>query len=286
MASEIDLIARVGSDVGAPSVRTQQKSRAVLIDRIENARHGQSTFSQRLMNDSRIWRVAALVVLVAAVLIGIITFDGSGSGPSSVVVERAFAAISNTSGALHYVAEHRNASTGTLFYEEYWIDLNDPSRQRIVQTVDGRVFRQIVYVGGRSKYFSGEGKDHNPTTVVTQAPPTTPVGRGVDPASQGLAPLEAYREMLRAGEIKSQKETVVEGHPAVQLVIALKGVGEATYVVDRRTYFPLRFALADNASRFLEFEVLSLDKSELDALLQPKAQPAPYDARRGRRSRK
>jgi hypothetical protein len=282
MPLELSKLKQLPASEGEPTPDVEAAARQQLLDRIrlESASSrrtsGRPKFQRRFPYRLRIAAVGTAALFAVG---GAILYAAGRGAPS--ITGRAYAAISPANGIMHFVVEHKSSATDQPFYEEYWIDLADPSKRRIVQTVAGRVTRQIVYVGGASKTFEQAGSDHNPITVITHAPPQANPRNGADPNTQGFIPVIGYREMLHSGKVKSESATTVDGHAAYKLVIDANGT-TVTYVVDRQTYFPLAFSSQIpgspqvlNTDTYPMFEIVS-SSPEAAKLLQPADPPRPY----------
>jgi hypothetical protein len=270
---EMTLLREIGA-VDDEDQLVRERARALLIEAIaaESGTESERRGSRLLLK--RNWAVrgalAGAVALIATVLA--VTLGGPGSGIAPNIVDRAAAAISPGDGIMHYVVGYTAPGISDS-YEEYWINLNDPSQQRIVQTYHGAVVRQFVFTGGYSKSFEGSG---NPITIITKATPPANLSHGVDPSSQGMSPVEGYRQMLISGHVRAESKTTVAGVEAYKLIVDQANVGEITYIVDAKTYFPLEYSLPRGLTdRFLKFEILP-HSGAANALLEPSPSPAPY----------
>ncbi len=119
---------------------------------------------------------------------------------------------------MHFVAVDDDPSRPDLgrTHKEVWINLADPSRKRIVETVRGRVVVQVVFVG-RSKTFSQTGWKDDPKTLILRGPADS--GPGVQ---SGNEPMQAYRRWLEQGTVVADDVTTYRGRPAYRLVIEYK----------------------------------------------------------------
>jgi hypothetical protein len=216
--------------------------------------------------------LAAALALVAAVEFG-------DEGPNLGLIDDAYAAVSQTNGVAHYVIKYGDPAT-TGHYEEHWADLSRPGHRRIVITARGTFLRQLVYVGPtESRMFSAEGEDARQSkTVILREPPVPGISDGSEPNRLNLDPVQGYREMLRTGEVESEREVTVDGRPAYELKIrATLRARAATirYVVDRNTFYPIEHEVNGGGGiRFVEYEILPADRS----LLQPASNPSPYES--------
>jgi outer membrane lipoprotein-sorting protein len=229
---------------------------------------------------------AAIAVATAVAVLLAISLRGNGT-PS--IVSKAYAAINGRSGVMHFVVTYPESGGRRPYYEEYWFDLAHPSRQRIVQSAGGKVFHQLVYVGGYRKIVSLPGGGRNPLTVIMHAPPPAEADSGADPNARGVNPILGYRQLLRSGRVLSESEIDYHGKRAYRLVIfhgyvagdPRLGTSRITYIVNKHTYYPLEYRVVDNTfgtvsvTRYLEFEILPATPAA-EALLQPVPRPRPY----------
>lgn len=197
------------------------------------------------------------------------------------LVDEAYAAVSQTNGVAHYVVKYGDPST-TGHYEEHWADLSRPGHRRIVITARGVFLRQLVYVGPtESRMFSAVGENARESkTVILREPPVPGISDGSEPNRLNLDPVQGYREMLRTGDVESEREVTVDGRPAYELKIHTTLRGSAAtirYVVDRNTFYPIEHEVNGGGGiRFVEYEILPADQS----LLQPASNPSPYEPTR------
>lgn len=279
MSDEISLLKELGSASEPASTEVEQHVRSQLLKAM---RHEQGHGTPARLRGWRPRVAAALAVAAAAV--AAILIVTSGRTPS--VADRAYAAISGRVGIMHFIQQYGPRSKPT--YEEYWIDLQHPSRQRIVLSSGGTVTRQFVYTGGYSSYFSESGKNHNPLTIITKAPPNP--GGGV---RAGASPITAYRSLLHAGTVLSQTKTTYNGRSAYRLAIQytppyhLTGrvwTGDrVTYTVDSSTYYPLELRYqpdpvmggSPGVLRYPLFEILPAT-AHTRQLLRPVRHPSAY----------
>jgi hypothetical protein len=233
--------------------------------------------------------LAAVAVLAITLPIAAVLGVSRGGNGMPSLVDRAYAAISGRSGVMHFVVTYGGTAPTPRYYEEYWFDLAHPSHGRIVQSSDGKVDHQLVYVGGYRTVFGQSGKNHNPITIVTHAPPPMP---GAVPMLQGANPIISYRQTLRSGRLVSQEKVTFHGKPAYKLVVvqepeaptSLTWSARITYIVDRYSFFPLQYAVANrgygeflglSVVHFLHFEILPATPQS-KTLLKAAANPEPY----------
>jgi hypothetical protein len=207
----------------------------------------------------------------------------SDEGGPVTIVDRAYAAVTPSAGIMHFVAQYDSPSK--RHYEEYWIDVSDPQRRRIVQSFGGRVTRQLV----------------SPARLVPkkQVPLTEPPIVPAPPldvnevVAAGSDPVLIYRKLLHAATVLAQTEITYRGRPAYRLVVRYKPpyklvgtvwTGErVTYIVDARTYFPLEFRWRGDptlgggvsVTRYPVFEILP-HTARNQELLKPAKNPEPY----------
>jgi hypothetical protein len=212
-------------------------------------------------------------------------------GPEPSIADKAYAAVSGHSGILHFVAAYGPVEgTGPRrpappMYREGWINLAQTGEQRYVLTIGRRAVAQNAY-------------DHN-TVQSGTLPWIRRLGGGLwEPSMEGGAnlgvnPVDAYKNLLKYGEVVSEKKIDYRGGEAYELKIVLNkpsynlvgemGAGDrVTYIVDRHSYFPLEtrvrfggyYGGLRSSARYPVFEILP-DTAQNRNLLR-KAFPAPY----------
>jgi hypothetical protein len=287
MPDELTIVRDLGATEHLPP-ELEQRLRQSLLEQIAAPTKRRPASGRRTF-----LRLAVSFVAVALVVAGGL-LTGHGDEPS--IAARAYAAISPSTGIMHFVAESRlrRSQTGEWrSYQEYWIDLAHPRRQRIVWSGRGRVAGQLVLVTraapGRAAW------NEYPLTSVSRSP--GPLGKwewgGQGGIQTGMNPIAAYRDLLHSGEVLSEDEITYEGRDAYRLVIQFKPpydlvddvwLGDIeTYIVDRQTYFPLEatfqwdktFGGSTSGTRYPKFEILP-DTPQTRALLDPVRNPAPY----------
>jgi hypothetical protein len=278
---EVELLRRVAASVERAPAEIEGKVRGDLLMLISSG----SAVPQAGRWSSFRTRIGRVTVVAAAALVAtalaLLALAGRGATPS--IIDKAYAAVTASSGVMHFVVQHQSA--GSRSYEEYWIDLADPTRQRIVQSTNGAVTRQIVYVGGTSPSFAQTGRDHDPLTVIMQAPPVPPSATLLDPSANGIAPLDAYRRLLASGHPVEETQIAYQGEPAYKVKVTAPDM-QATFILDGQTYFPIETRIEGHSvlgdvstvDRFLMFDILP---ASAENLLEPVSEPVPFSARAG-----
>jgi hypothetical protein len=239
-------------------------------------------------------RLAAAVALIALAAGGVVeVVDRLGGTPSPALIsDRAYAAVSEHEGILHYVVASWSFPESMYSYSEYWASLSDAPRYRAVQTAgNGRLFGQIEYNGAMIAARYDESGNR-----IVQPVPTGPVvegespGKVPQPREAASAPLESYRDLTRAGTVKSAEEITIYDQPAYRVVVEVDGPGPGrktttTYVVNRDTYLPIEYTVrtatpvpglsVTTYERFLQFEVLPAN-GDNEELLDWDATPEPF----------
>ena len=243
---------------------------------------------------ARIALVAGLMILALAGVGAVLTQVRGGESLEAIVSEKAYAAVTQPSGIVHEVVAFWDPSSHSYFFEEHWADSAKPEHRRIVQTVGGRLYGQILEneAGGTLVRYSPSGRP--------LAPPAT--GRGItrgggppDPSREAVDPLATYEKMLRSGTVESVDEIDARGRNAYRLVVRVSNTQTesktATYIVDRTTYEPIQLTVRTvidiggahdtliSRQNFLVFEVLA-KTAETKALLEWDKSPSPF-AHRG-----
>jgi hypothetical protein len=280
---ELTLLRDTRSDRAELSAESEESLRRALLARI-------AAGSERR---PRRWRrriaLAAAVVAVVAVSGVLVEHGGEAS-----VAARAYAAITRSSGVMHFVVEHPGARARDTYYAEYWIDLAHPRRQRIVYTREGLVDFQWVLVTYHVPYGTSHWSGNNKTKITHSTAAMWGWEWGGDGGIlEGQNPVTAYRALLRAGTVRSERETTYHGRDAYELVVQFTPPydlvddvwtgSKITYIVDRHTYFPLESTFQDDPTfggsvsdmRFPKFEILP-DSPQAKALLKPQKHPSPY----------
>lgn len=165
----------------------------------------------------------ALAATAAVLVVALVPALTNERGSRLDVTDQAYAALAPSDRILHYVVRYPNSLTGRPYYEEHWVDTSNPTHRRVVQSDNGEVIGQLTYAG------NDDGQAPAPQA-------------GGEPSRAGLDPLSAYREMLRLGDVRSQREVTLAGKPAYEIVVqhAVRGVPlTTTYVVDRASFYPL-----------------------------------------------
>ncbi|HET7046358.1 MAG TPA: hypothetical protein VFI37_16045 [Gaiellaceae bacterium] len=227
-------------------------------------------------------RLAAAGVAAAAVALGILSIL-PGGGPSAV--DRAAAALGLDSGSILHVdmtGRQVNADGSVATWEdESWQQTSKPYARRQVETSSHGPRAESLSAGGTEQLY-----DATTNTIYQAPPPAAPdVEAGPDgkkyvilPKSDGttakklvtvgeapklrtVAPVAAKPEtpfrdeilaLLHSGKASEQGHETVDGRDAIRIV---SPGGVTTYLVDARTYDPIRFVTRKGAdSVTLEFE--------------------------------
>jgi hypothetical protein len=285
MPDELSLLKQLGSASDAAPADLERDVRRQLLVAIarEQALHGPRGGASRWLDGWRLRSAVAVAAGAAAAFIGLLV---ASHGRTPSIADNAYAALSERVGIMHFVQQY--GLRGDHAYEEYWIDLQHPSRQRIVQSSGGKVTRQLVYTGGYSSYYSESGTNHNPLTIISKTPPNPNGG-----VTAGVSPIAAYRKLLHAGTVISETKTTYNGRPAYRLVIRYTPpynlVGDVwtgdqiTYTVDGTTYYPLELRFRPDPTmgggpsliRYPVFEIVPATASS-QQLLKPVGAPKPY----------
>jgi hypothetical protein len=278
-----------------------------LLREVETAAHLPPEIEERLRQDllgriaatparSRLLRRAVLALAVVALVAVAGLLLQRGGEPS--VAARAYAAITPSTGIMHFVAETPSTGSREPMYQEYWIDPAHPRRQRVVLTIGSRVVGQLVWVAHHVEDGSRRWPGNSVTTII-QAPKAIRkrewiFGWGYAGGVRTVGnPTAVYRDLLRTGTVLSERETTLMGHDAYELEVQFRPpydlvddvwTGERVrYVVDRDTYFPLESTLqldptmggSTSVTRYPVFEILA-QSPRTEALLDPVKNPQPY----------
>jgi hypothetical protein len=283
---ELTLLREIETEAELPS-HTEERLRQELLDRIAAGRRPRT----------RRWTLRAALVLAAVVVVAVAGALLQRGGEPSVAA-RAFAAITPTTGIMHFVAETPAEPGRETMYQEYWIDPVHPRRQRAILTIGHRVVGQGVWVAHH--VLNGSTKwPGNPVTTIFQSPKVVRHREwffdwayfgGVRTVKN---PAAVYRQLLRTGTVLSERETTFMGHDAYELDVQFRPpydlvdsvwTGDRVkYVVDRDTYFPLQstFQLDPtlgggvSVTRYPVFEILPAT-AQNRKLLDPVRNPQPY----------
>lgn len=242
-------------------------------------------------------RTAGLALALGLIIVSLVGIGSllsqvrGGESLEKIVSENAYAAVSQPNGIVHQVVAFWDPPSRSYFFEEHWADGADPEHRRIVQTVGGRLFGQIVETADRGTLVR-YGPDGRPLAQ----PPLT--GSGVthgggppDPSREATDPLAAYEKMLRSGTVESVDQVDAGGRHAYRLVVRVSNSpskqATATYVVDRSTYEPIEMTVrtvidiggaqetVTSRQHFLVFDVLPRN-AETEALLDWDKTPSPF----------
>lgn len=230
-------------------------------------------------------RMVATTAAAVAIAVGAVSLAGDDASlrPPGVATasaaERAADVLSAAPGSIvHDAATYRQVGPDdsvTTWREETWRQTSRPYARRELTTRDG-VAIETATVGDRAARLY----DATTNTIYTNAPDAGPAVGTPMPANDGDPRREQLVRLLRSGDARAVRRSTAGGRAVIrfayQNALPEGGAVEWTYVVDAKTYQPMR--LTTNSpdgsrvtARFETYETLE-QSEETTALLSLRAQ--------------